>query len=197
MADIFKIVLLVVVFKISPAIRAIENSPINSHIEQIGLLTLSTSSGTASISSHGNSLLVSDNVLEESHSTLQLESVDGLGGLTGVLEAGAKIRATGAGALRAGGGLDSVTDLYVEIKSTPVSSSSMFSVCLFSPDLHHRKQGFTGQRQQGQAVLRRQTYHLDEGLWEGERWLVMVSLVLRRRLRRRRFFFLLLRLFVA
>lgn len=56
---------------------------------------------------------MSDNVLEESHSTLQLESVDGLGGLAGVLEAGAKIRATSTGALRAGGGLDSVTDLYV------------------------------------------------------------------------------------
>lgn len=56
---------------------------------------------------------MSDDVLEESHSTLQLESVDGLGGLAGVLEAGAKVGAAGAGALRAGGGLDSVTDLYV------------------------------------------------------------------------------------
>lgn len=87
------------------------SSPLIQTIERVSL-TLSTSSGTAGISSHGNSLLVSNHILEESHSTLQLESVDGLSSLTGVLEAGSKIGAASAGALCAGRGLDSVTDLY-------------------------------------------------------------------------------------
>jgi hypothetical protein len=48
--------------------------------------TLCSTSGSTSISSHWDSLLVLLNVLEELNGTLELPSVDSLGSLAGVLE---------------------------------------------------------------------------------------------------------------
>lgn len=51
-----------------------------------GVLTLCSTSGSASVSSHGNGLLVVDDILEELLRPLELPAIDGLGGLSGVLE---------------------------------------------------------------------------------------------------------------
>lgn len=60
------------------------------------LRTLCTSSSRSSISSHGHSLLQFLNVGEILQGTLEFPAVDGLCGLTGVLEADTKITATAA-----------------------------------------------------------------------------------------------------
>jgi len=65
--------------------------------------TLGAAAGAAGISSHGDSLLVLLDVLEEGNSALQLPAVDGLGGLAGVLEGDSQVGTAGAGRL---GGLD-------------------------------------------------------------------------------------------
>lgn len=74
------------------------------------LLALGAATGAASEPAEGDSLELVGNVLEESKSTLELHAVDGLSGLTSVLEADAQIRAPGAGALSGRNLLSSVTD---------------------------------------------------------------------------------------
>lgn len=54
-----------------------------------------------------------DDILEVGNGALQLQSVDGLGGLTGVLEADTKVRAPRAGALCGRNRLCGVTDLLL------------------------------------------------------------------------------------
>lgn len=86
--------------------------------------TLSGATSAASVTAHGDGLLVSLDILEESDGTLELPAVDGLGGLAGVLERNPEVGTAGAGRL---GGLDlggGVTDLYRE-KQNPVSHSFM------------------------------------------------------------------------
>ena len=78
------------------------------------LRTLSSTTGSSSVSSHGNGLLLLLNVLQELDGTLQLPSVDGLGGLTSVLERNSEVSTASAGGLgwvNLGGG---VTDLENE-----------------------------------------------------------------------------------
>lgn len=65
--------------------------------------TLSGAASAASVAAHGDSLLVSLNVLEEGDGTLELPAVDGLGGLTGVLERNPEVGTACAGRL---GGLN-------------------------------------------------------------------------------------------
>lgn len=79
---------------------------------QKGRLTLSSATGGASVAAHGNGHGLGGNVLEESESLGQLHAVDGLGGLTGVLEADTQVRAARAGALGLRDLLGGVTDLY-------------------------------------------------------------------------------------
>jgi hypothetical protein len=67
------------------------------------LLALSGTASATGVSSHGDSLLVLLDVLEEGHGTLELPAVDGLGGLAGVLEGDTEVGTAGAGRL---GGLD-------------------------------------------------------------------------------------------
>jgi hypothetical protein len=55
---------------------------------------------------------VVDDILEVGDGALQLPSVDGLGGLTGVLEADTQVRAPRAGALRGRNRLCGVADLF-------------------------------------------------------------------------------------
>jgi hypothetical protein len=57
--------------------------------------TLRSTSSSASISSHGNGLLVFLDILEELDGALKLPAVDSLGSLAGVLEGNAKVRASG------------------------------------------------------------------------------------------------------
>ena len=64
------------------------------------LHTLSGASSSTGVSAHGDSLLVLLNVLEELHGALKLPSVDGLGGLTSVLERNTEIGTAGASRLR-------------------------------------------------------------------------------------------------
>jgi hypothetical protein len=68
-------------------------------------------SGTTRKASHGNGLLLVDDILEESEGALQFHTVDGLGGLAGILEASAQVRAPGAGTLCCGNRLICVSDL--------------------------------------------------------------------------------------
>lgn len=65
-----------------------------------GLHTLSGASSSTGVSAHGDSLLVLLNVLEELHGTVELPAVDGLGGLTSVLERNTEVGTTGASRLR-------------------------------------------------------------------------------------------------
>lgn len=65
--------------------------------------TLGGAASAAGISSHGDSLLVLLDVLEELDSSLQLPAVDGLSSLSGVLEGNSEVGTAGAGRLR---GLD-------------------------------------------------------------------------------------------
>lgn len=65
--------------------------------------TLGGAASAAGISSHGDGLLVLLDVLEELDSSLQLPAVDGLSGLSGVLEGNSEVGTAGAGRLR---GLD-------------------------------------------------------------------------------------------
>lgn len=76
-----------------------------------GRLTLSSATGGASVAAHGNGHGLGGNVLEESEGLGQLHAVDGLGGLTGVLEADTEVRAARAGALGLRDLLGGVTDL--------------------------------------------------------------------------------------
>lgn len=98
------------------------NSPSsNTEIPTFPLHTLSSSTGAAGISSHGDGLLVLLDVLEEGHGALELPAIDGLGGLAGVLEGHTKVSTAGAGRLR---GLDlgrGVSDLENETSRVRIS----------------------------------------------------------------------------
>lgn len=65
-----------------------------------GFLTLCSTSSSASVSPHGDGLLVVDDIGEEGLRALELPAVDGLGGLSCVLEAHTEVGAARAGALR-------------------------------------------------------------------------------------------------
>ena len=65
-----------------------------------GILTLCSTSSSASVSPHGDGLLVLNDVIEERLCPLELPSIDGLSGLSGVLEAHTQVGAARAGALR-------------------------------------------------------------------------------------------------
>lgn len=73
--------------------------------------TLGGAAGATSVAAHGDSLLLLKNVLEELLSTLELPAVDGLGGLTGVLERNTEVRAARAGGLSRGNLSRSVPNL--------------------------------------------------------------------------------------
>lgn len=76
-----------------------------------GRLTLGGAASAPGVSPHGDSLDVTLDILKVLKGTVELPSVDGLGGLASVLERHTEVRATGAGGL---GGLDvggCVTDL--------------------------------------------------------------------------------------
>lgn len=90
------------------------------------LLALSATAGAASEPPHGDSLELVGDVVKESKSTLELHAVDGLSGLTGVLEADAQVRAPGAGALSGRNVLSSVTDLKDE--KNPASAKPYSSI---------------------------------------------------------------------
>jgi hypothetical protein len=77
-----------------------------------GRLTLSGATGGTSVAAHGNGHGLGGDVLEEAKSLGQLHTVDGLSGLTGVLEADTQVRAARAGALGLRDLLGGVTDLY-------------------------------------------------------------------------------------
>ena len=81
-------------------------------------LTLSAAASAASVPPHGDDLDRVGDVLEELDGALELHALDGLGGLTGVLEADTQVRAPGAGALSGRNLLSSVTDL----KKNPASA---------------------------------------------------------------------------
>ena len=73
--------------------------------------TLSGSASAAGVSAHGNSLLVLLDVLEEGDGAGQLPAVDGLGGLTSVLERHTEVLAAGAsrlGGRNLGGGVSNL-----------------------------------------------------------------------------------------
>lgn len=80
-------------------------------------LTLSAAAGAASVPAHRDGLSLLGNVGEEGKGTLQLHAVDGLSGLTGVLEADTEVRAASAGALSGRDILSSVTDLMATEKN--------------------------------------------------------------------------------
>jgi len=63
-------------------------------------LSLCSTSSSASVSPHGDGLLVLNDVIEERLCPLELPSIDGLSGLSGVLEAHTQVGAARAGALR-------------------------------------------------------------------------------------------------
>jgi hypothetical protein len=73
-----------------------QNIPPRAIILELNLRTLCASSSASGISSHGHSLLQFLDILEVLESTLKFPAVDGLGSLTGVLEADTKIAATAA-----------------------------------------------------------------------------------------------------
>lgn len=73
--------------------------------------TLSGAASAAGVSAHGDSLLVLLDVLEEGDGAGQLPAVDGLGGLTGVLERDTQVLAAGAsrlGGRNLGGGVSNL-----------------------------------------------------------------------------------------
>ena len=72
---------------------------------------MSSAASAASVPPHGDSHGLLGDVVEVGQSLLQLHAVDGLGGLAGVLEADAEVRAPGAGALSVLDLLGGVTDL--------------------------------------------------------------------------------------
>lgn len=61
--------------------------------------TLGSAAGAAGVAAHGDSLGLGLDVLEEGDGALELPAVDGLGGLTGVLEGHAEVGTAGAGRL--------------------------------------------------------------------------------------------------
>jgi hypothetical protein len=73
--------------------------------------TLSGPADASAVASHGNSLLLLDDILEELLRTLELPAVDHLGCLAGVLEGNAEVRPAGAGRLRRGNLSRCVPDL--------------------------------------------------------------------------------------
>lgn len=79
-------------------------------------LTLSGAAFATSVPPHGHNLGLVLNVVEELKGALELHALNGLGGLTGVLEADTQVRAPGAGALCGRNLLSGVTDLK---KSNP------------------------------------------------------------------------------
>lgn len=95
------------------------------------LLSLSGTTGSTSISSHWDSLLVLLDVLKELNSSLELPSVDGLCGLAGVLERNTKVGTARAGGLGRGDLSCCVTDLRRKMLAL-----SFVSSCRFSPAKH-------------------------------------------------------------
>lgn len=78
----------------------------------VGAHTLGGATSTTGVSSHGDGLRMVQNVLEELDGTLELEAVDGLRGLTGVLERHTEVGTAGASRLRRVDFGGSVSDLY-------------------------------------------------------------------------------------
>lgn len=74
--------------------------------------TLSSATSSTGVSSHGNSLLVLLDVFKELNGTLELPAIDGLCGLTSVLERHTEIGTTGASRLRRVDFGGSVSNLY-------------------------------------------------------------------------------------
>lgn len=72
---------------------------------------MGSSSGAAGVSSHGDSLSLLLDVLEERDGADKLPSVDGLGGLSGVLEGNAEVGAASASRLGGVNLLGSVSNL--------------------------------------------------------------------------------------
>ena len=80
-----------------------------------GSLTLGGASSAAGVAPHGNGLLVLQDVTEVGEGALELPSVDGLGGLAGVLEGNTEVGTASAGALCVVEGGCSVTNLRAAI----------------------------------------------------------------------------------
>lgn len=101
--------------------------------------TLGASTNAASKSSHGNSLLVLLDVLEEGNSALELPAVDGLGGLAGVLERNSEIGTAGAGRFRGLNLSCGVSNLSWERRKCQSSSSLHGCFSMFcDPRYHHQ-----------------------------------------------------------
>lgn len=98
----------VIQIRISPSKS---HAPSSSFDKSQGKLTLSSPALRTSEPPHGDGLLVSQNILQESHGALQLPALDGLSSLASVLERNAEVRAPGTGALGVGDRLSCVTDL--------------------------------------------------------------------------------------
>lgn len=78
-----------------------------------GLLTLGGAASAASVAAHGNGLLVLQDVTKVGEGALELPSVDGLGGLAGVLERDTEVGTASASALCVVEGGCSVTNLRI------------------------------------------------------------------------------------
>ena len=98
--------------KISIAIKCpSQPHPSNARKKISNALTLSGAAFATSVPPHGHNLGLVLNVVEELKGALELHALNGLGGLTGVLEADTQVRAPGAGALCGRNLLSGVTDL--------------------------------------------------------------------------------------
>lgn len=75
------------------------------------LLTLGSASSATGVAPHGNGLLVLQDIAEVGEGALELPSVDGLGGLAGVLEGDTEVGTASAGALCVVEAVCSVTNL--------------------------------------------------------------------------------------
>jgi len=64
-----------------------------------GSLTLGSASSATGVAPHGDGLLVLQDIAEVGEGALELPSVDGLGGLAGVLERDTEVGTASAGAL--------------------------------------------------------------------------------------------------
>ena len=87
------------------------------------------------VATHGDSLALLLDVLEELHSALQLEAVDGLGGLAGVLEGHTQVSTAGAGRLGGSNLLGSVPNLDVAKSTWSASQPSCHLQPCRRPDL--------------------------------------------------------------
>lgn len=106
-----KVVVESILIRPSPMHGPLTPLPHSSSINFSEALTLGSATGGAGVAAHGDGHGLLGDVVEEGQSLLQLHAVDGLSGLTGVLEADTQVRAPRASALCGRNLLRGVTDL--------------------------------------------------------------------------------------